>query len=146
MDINEDMDVDSKEVRSYNMSQIKGQNTKPEEIVRKYLFAKGFRYRKNDRRLPDTPDIVLPKYKAIIFVNGCFWHGHERCERFKFPKTNSVFWKEKINKNIKRDCENNKALTELGWEVLVIWECQLKAPVREKTLEELCVQLRDNRV
>lgn len=88
------MDVHSKEVRSYNMSCIKGKGTKPEEMVRKYLFSQGFRYRKNDKRLPGTPDIVLPKYKTVIFVNGCFWHGHE-CKYFVWPKNNAEFWKAK---------------------------------------------------
>ena len=95
------MDVHDKKTRSYNMSRIKGKNTKPEEIVRKYLFSKGFRYRKNDKRLPGTPDIVLPKYKTVIFVNGCFWHGHEGCKYFVWPKNNADFWKKKLEDNIK---------------------------------------------
>ena len=94
------MDVHDKKTRSYNMSQIKGKNTKPEEMVRKYLFAQGFRYRKNDKKLPGTPDIVLPKYKTVIFVNGCFWHGHEGCKYFVWPKSNPDFWKkERTNCN-----------------------------------------------
>ena len=90
------MDVHDKATRSYNMSQIKGKNTKPEELVRKYLFAHGFRYRKNDKRLPGSPDIVLPKYKTVIFVNGCFWHGHTGCKYFVWPQNNADFWREKI--------------------------------------------------
>ena len=96
--------------RSYNMSRIRGKNTKPEELVRKYLFAHGFRYRKNDPRLPGKPDIVLPKYRTVIFINGCFWHGHEGCRYFVWPKSNPEFWKEKIEANIRRDAENHRLL------------------------------------
>lgn len=131
------MDVHNKETRSYNMSCIKGKNTKPEEIVRKYLFSKGFRYRKNDKRYPGTPDIVLPKYKTVIFVNGCFWHGHTGCKYFVWPQNNAEFWKNKIEKNILRDERDYGALRELGWSVLVIWECQLKKASKEKTLNQL---------
>lgn len=120
------MDVHDKETRSYNMSCIKGKNTKPEEIVRKYLFSQGFRYRKNDKRLPGTPDIVLPKYKTVIFVNGCFWHGHEGCRYFVVPKTNTEFWVNKIETNKQRDIRKKNELQALGWKVLVVWECQLK--------------------
>lgn len=131
------MDVHSKEVRSYNMSCIKGKNTKPEEIVRKYLFSKGFRYRKNDKRYPGTPDIVLPKYKTVIFVNGCFWHGHEGCKYYVVPKSNTEFWLNKINRNIERDKEKISNLRNAGWRVFVVWECELKPMRREKTLEVL---------
>lgn len=131
------MDVHSKEVRSYNMSCIKGKNTKPEEIVRKYLFSKGFRYRKNDKRYPGTPDIVLPKYKTVIFVNGCFWHGHEGCKYYVVPKSNTEFWLNKINRNIERDKEKISNLRNAGWRVFVVWECELKPMRREKTLEIL---------
>ena len=120
------MDVHSKETRSYNMSKIKSKNTKPEEIVRKFLSSNGFRYRKNDKRLPGHPDIVLPKYKTVILVNGCFWHGHERCKYFVWPKSNEEFWRKKINSNIERDKKNISALKQLGWNVLVVWECELK--------------------
>ena len=99
-------DVHSSEVRSYNMSRIRNKDTKPEELVRKYLFSKGFRYIKNDARLPGKPDIVLPKYKTVIFVNGCFWHKHEGCRYFVWPKNNAEFWKEKIEKNATRDERN----------------------------------------
>ena len=108
------------------MSCIKGKGTKPEEIVRKYLFSQGFRYRKNDKRLPGTPDIVLPKYKTVIFVNGCFWHGHAGCKYFVWPKNNEEFWKKKIEANIFRDQKKTNALEEQGWKVLVVWECELK--------------------
>ena len=107
--------------RSYNMSQIKGKNTKPEEIVRKYLFSHGFRYRKNVAKLPGKPDIVLPKYKTVIFVNGCFWHMHEGCKYFVWPKTNSEFWRKKLEKNVLNDRKNQQQLCEMGWHVIVLW-------------------------
>lgn len=135
------MDVHNKETRSYNMSQIKCKNTKPEEIVRKYLFAHGFRYRKNDKRLPGTPDIVLPKYKTVIFVNGCFWHGHEGCKYFVWPKSNPEFWKEKIKANIIRDKEKTELLKAKGWKVIIVWECELKPAVRIARLERLSEEI-----
>ena len=131
------MDVHDKKTRSYNMSQIKGKNTKPEEMVRKYLFAQGFRYRKNDKKLPGTPDIVLPKYKTVIFVNGCFWHGHEGCKYFVWPKSNPDFWKKKIESNIKRDQQKIKLLKSQGWKVITVWECELKTEIRNHTLASL---------
>lgn len=131
------MDVHDKKTRSYNMSRIKGKDTKPEEIVRKHLFSQGFRYRKNDKRLPGTPDIVLPKYKTVIFVNGCFWHGHKDCRYFVVPKTNTDFWLNKINANIERDKRKQEALKELGWNVIVVWECELKKQPRNITLNSI---------
>lgn len=131
------MDVHDKKTRSYNMSQIKGKDTKPEEIVRKYLFSKGFRYRKNDKRLPGTPDIVLPKHRTVIFVNGCFWHGHEGCKYFVVPKTNTEFWLSKINANRERDSRNHAALVADGWKVIDVWECELRSLRSLKTLEQL---------
>ena len=131
------MDVHSKETRSYNMSRIKSKNTKPEEIVRKFLFSKGFRYRKNDKRLPGHPDIVLPKYKTVIFVNGCFWHGHEGCKYFVWPKSNTEFWEKKITANIERDNRNIENLIQSGWRVLTIWECAIRHGDKEKTLLNL---------
>ncbi len=131
------MDVHDKETRSYNMSCIKGKNTKPEEIVRKYLFSKGLRYRKNDKKLPGTPDIVLPKYKTVIFVNGCFWHGHEGCRYFVVPKTNTEFWVNKIETNKQRDNREINELQTLGWKVIVVWECQLKKNCRDITLLQI---------
>lgn len=118
-------DVLTPEQRRYNMSRIRSQNTKPEELVRKYLFSQGFRYRKNDVRLPGKPDIVLPKYKTVIFVNGCFWHGHNGCRYFVWPKSNEEFWKNKIESNISRDDMNFNLLRQLGWNVIIIWECEL---------------------
>ena len=135
------MDVHDKKTRSYNMSCIKGKNTKPEEIVRKYLFSQGFRYRKNDKRLPGTPDIVLPKYRTVIFVNGCFWHGHQGCRYFVVPKTNTDFWMNKIDTNRIRDQKKISELEAMGWKVIVIWECELKTGKREDTLSSLVNQL-----
>ena len=135
------MDVHDKKTRSYNMSQIKGKNTKPEELVRKFLFSQGFRYIKNDRRLPGTPDIVLPKYKTAIFVNGCFWHGHEGCKCFVWPQSNAEFWKNKIEANMLRDRTKVKSLRDSGWRVIVIWECELKPKRLSATLEQLKISL-----
>lgn len=132
------MDVHDKKTRSYNMSRIKGTNTKPEEIVRKFLFSQGFRYRKNDRRLPGTPDIVLPKYKTVIFINGCFWHGHKGCKYFVWPQNNADFWKSKISANMQRDRTKVLELQNLGWNVIVIWECDIRQKEeRKSTLENL---------
>ena len=137
------MDVHDKKTRRYNMTRIKGKNTKPEEQVRKYLFAKGFRYRKNYSVLPGTPDIVLPKYKTVIFVNGCFWHGHKGCRYFVIPKTNTEFWVNKIETNIQRDHNKARQLEELGWRVIVVWECNLKNQnIRKTTLENLVKQIK----
>jgi DNA mismatch endonuclease, patch repair protein len=120
------MDVHSVSTRSYNMSRIRGRDTKPELLVRKFLFANGFRYRLNDKKLPGKPDIVLPKYKTVIFVNGCFWHGHENCKYFKLPATRTEWWKEKIEGNIKNDIKKHAQLSEIGYKVVVIWECEVK--------------------
>ena len=135
------MDVHDSKTRSYNMSRIKGKNTKPEETVRKYLFSQGFRYRKNDKRLPGKPDIVLPKYKTVIFVNGCFWHKHEGCKYFVWPKSNSEFWKEKIESNIVRDKKQYEELKNAGWHVIIVWECELKKKQRMDTLERLVTEI-----
>lgn len=134
-------DVHTPEQRSYNMSRIRSKNTKPEELVRKFLFSQGFRYRKNDARLPGKPDIVLPKYKTVIFVNGCFWHGHEGGRYFVWPKNNAEFWKEKIAGNIQRDKHNHQLLANQGWRVIEIWECQLKRSVVDNTLQNLVLQI-----
>lgn len=129
-------DNHSKEVRSKNMSHIRATNTKSEETVRKYLFSRGLRYRKNVRALPGMPDIVLPKYKTVVFVNGCFWHKHD-CGRFVWPSSNAEYWKKKITRNVERDFLNYEALESLGWKVLVIWECELKKKVAEENLRQL---------
>lgn len=119
-------DSHTPEQRSYNMSRIRSTSTKPEELFRKYLFSQGFRYRKNDPRYPGKPDIVLPKSKTIIFVNGCFWHGHEDCRYFVWPQNNADFWKAKITENIQRDTKNYQLLYAQGWRVIVVLECELK--------------------
>lgn len=129
-------DNHTKEARSLNMSYIRSTNTKPEEKVRKYLFSKGFRYRKNVRKLPGCPDIVLSKYKTAVFVNGCFWHGHD-CPRFVWPTSNVEYWRPKITGNIQRDARNYEKLILLGWNVLVVWECQLKKKDFDSTMNEL---------
>ena len=129
-------DNHSKEVRSMNMSHIRSTNSKPEEIVRKYLFSKGLRYRKNVRPLPGKPDIVLRKYKTIIFVNGCFWHKHD-CGRFVMPSSNIEYWTKKINRNVERDKSNTEQLEAQGWRVLTIWECQLKKKSADDNLRAL---------
>lgn len=118
-------DVMTPEQRSRCMAAIKGKDTKPEMIVRKYLFSRGLRFRVQVKKLPGTPDIVLPKYKIVVFVNGCFWHGHEGCKYFRLPKSNVEFWREKIERNIERDKESMKALFDLGWKVIRVWECEL---------------------
>ena len=133
-------DNHTKDVRSRNMSHIRSTNSKPEEKVRKYLFSKGFRYRKNDKRLPGKPDIVLPRYKTVIFVNGCFWHKHD-CPRFVWPSSNENYWIPKIQKNVERDLKNLDVLTGLGWNVLVVWECQLKKKSFEETMNMLVDQI-----
>lgn len=130
-------DVHSKEIRSYNMSRIKGKDTKPEILVRKYLFSKGLRFRKNDKRYPGHPDIVLPKYNTVIFVHGCFWHLHEGCRYAVMPSSNTDFWEKKLYGNRDRDKKNQNQLREMGWDVIIVWECQLKKDRREKTLEDL---------
>lgn len=130
-------DTHSKEVRSYNMSRIRSKDTKPEILVREYLFKNGFRYRLNVKYLPGKPDIVLRKYKTIIFVNGCFWHGHEGCKYYVLPKTKTDWWLEKISKTQKRDQEAQIALKNMSWNIIVIWECQLKKEFKNKTLSEL---------
>ena len=106
-------------------------------MVRKFLFSKGLRYRKNDKRYPGHPDIVLPRYKTIIFVNGCFWHMHERCSRAVLPKSNEEYWLPKLEKNKKNDLENKEKLENSGWKVLIIWECELKKKNRDETLKKL---------
>lgn len=131
------MDVHSKEVRSYNMSQIRGTKTKPEDLVAKYLFSQGFKYRRNVKSLPGSPDIVLKKYRTVIFVNGCFWHAHEGCKRFVLPDTNREFWQAKLLRNRERDSENYKLLTNLGWKIFIIWECDLKKDKMAATLSKL---------
>lgn len=130
-------DVLSPEQRRRCMSAIKSADTKPELIVRRYLFSRGLRYRLHSKKLPGTPDLVFPKYRSVVFIHGCFWHAHEECGMFRFPKSNEVFWRTKIEHNVKRDVAVAAALLRLGWRVLVIWECTLKKNTRKKTLENL---------
>lgn len=130
-------DIFSQTKRSDIMSKISSKDTKPEILVRKFLFSKGFRYRINVKTLPGKPDIVLPKYKTIIFVNGCFWHGHN-CKKGKLPSSNTDFWKEKISNNKSRDTKNSDLLVKLGWKVIIIWQCEIsKIDNRTKILNKL---------
>ena len=119
-------DVHDKATRSFNMSMIRGTDTKPEMKLRRWLFSRGFRYRLHDKKLPGKPDIVLSKYRTVIFVHGCFWHGHEGCRYFVMPKTRTEWWREKINQNKIRDISNTNKLNEAGWIVLEVFECELK--------------------
>lgn len=134
-------DVHDKKTRSYNMSRIRSKNTKPEMLVRRFLHANGFRYRLHDKKLPGKPDIVLPKYRTVIFVHGCFWHGHEGCKYFVIPKTRTEWWLNKILGN--KACDNKavKTLKKDDWTIINIWECNLKSPKIEKTLSSLLTKL-----
>ncbi len=134
-------DVHSKKTRSYNMSQIKATNTKPELLVRKYLHGKGFRFRLHDKTVFGKPDLVLKRLKTVVFIHGCFWHGHKNCRYASVPKTNTAFWKKKIAGNIKRDETVKKQLKKEGWKRIELWECRLKPKKREKTLERLLLKL-----
>ncbi|NOU46516.1 MAG: DNA mismatch endonuclease Vsr [Bacteroidales bacterium] len=125
-------DVHSPETRSYNMSQIKGKNTKPELMVRKFLFSQGFRYRLHVKYLPGRPDIVLPKYKTVIFVHGCFWHGHEGCKYFVVPKTRTEWWLNKITDTQRRDDETLFNIKSLGYKVITVWTCELRGKKNER--------------
>ena len=137
------MDDLTKEQRHKNMSHIRSKDTKPEEKVRKELFARGFRYRKNVKSLPGCPDIVLPKYRTVVFVNGCFWHKHD-CGRFVWPSSNQEYWIPKINRNIERDQRNYEELKKLGWKVLIVWECTLKKKVFAETMEQLEIDIKQS--
>lgn len=130
-------DNHTKEIRSYNMSQIRSTENKPETLVRKYLFSRGLRYRKNDKRYPGCPDIVLPKYKTVVFINGCFWHMHDGCRRSVLPSSNEEYWLPKLQKNRERDARNYEQLKEIGWRVIIVWECELRKPNIEMRLEHL---------
>lgn len=132
-------DVHTSQVRSYNMSRIRSKNTKPELIVRKYLFSLGYHYRLNVAKLPGKPDIVIGKYKIAIFINGCFWHGHEGHPCFVLPKTKTEWWQNKIKRTQKRDLQHIKDLKQKHWNVITIWECQLKPKKKEQTLFQLSV-------
>ncbi len=130
-------DVHDRKTRSFNMSRIRSKDTKPEILVRKFLFGKGFRYKLHDRTLPGKPDLVFPKYKTVIFIHGCFWHGHEGCKYFVIPKTRRKWWVGKIKRNKQLDAEHNKELKHLGWKIITIFECRLRPMSRDKTLNQL---------
>jgi len=134
-------DVHDKKTRSYNMSRIHSKDTKPEILVRKFLFGKGLRYRLHDKTLPGKPDLVFPKYRTVIFVHGCFWHGHEDCRYFVIPKTRTDWWIKKINRNRELDDKNNKELKRQGWRVITIFECSLKKRNRLDTLNEVAAKI-----
>lgn len=133
----------SAEKRSWNMSRIKGKDTAIEVAVRKYLFSKGFRYRKNDKRLPGKPDIVLPKYHTVVFVNGCFWHQHNDCKRATIPKTRTEFWSAKLRQNVENDEKKRQALMNQGWNVITLWECELEKDF-SSTMTALVTELYNN--
>jgi len=135
-------DVHEPEVRSYNMSKIRNKDTKPEIIVRKYLHSLGFRYRLHDKSLPGKPDIVLKKYNIVIFIHGCFWHGHENCRYFSLPSSNEEYWIPKIENNKAKDIKQLRECSDLGWRTIVVWECQLKKDKRHNTLSALANQIR----
>ena len=126
------------------MSHVRGKDTKPEVMVRQFLFAHGFRYRLYRKDLPGKLDIVLPKYKTVIYINGCFWHGHTGCKYATIPEANHDFWIAKISGNIERDKSNHAKLYELGWKVIEIWQCKLKPKFREQTLNNLLTELRND--
>ena len=130
-------DTHDKATRSYNMSQIRNKNTKPEMAVRKFLFSKGLRFRLHDKRLPGKPDIILKKYNTVILVHGCFWHAHPNCKHSVQVKSNTDYWLPKIQSNVRRDSVVQTELKKMGWNVLVIWECQLKPTTVDKTLNSL---------
>ena len=139
-------DTHSKETRSFNMSRIRAKNTKPELLVRSYLFKAGFRYRLYDKSLPGKPDIILPKYKTVIFVHGCFWHSHPGCRYAVSPKSNTEYWGAKLSGNAARDVKNQEHLKNVGWNVIVIWECNLKKDCFLKTMSSLTKSLICNKL
>jgi len=131
------------EMRSWNMSRIRGKDTKFEVKVRQYLFSKGLRFRKNDKRYPGKPDVVLPKYRTVIFINGCFWHMHEGCKYFVWPKSNVEFWRDKLQRNVANDKAHHQQLHDMGWNVIVLWECELKSEF-ESVMDTVIKSLKDN--
>lgn len=134
-------DVHTKEQRSYNMSRIKGKNTKPEMLVRRFLHANGFRYKLHDKTLPGKPDIVLPKYKTVIFIHGCFWHGHNNCKYYVVPKTKTEWWLTKITNNQLNDSKAVAALKKADWKIITLWECDLKPLKIDKIFKYLLTKL-----
>lgn len=135
------VDIVDQKTRSRMMAGIGPKNTKPELIVRRSLHSRGFRYRLHDRRFPGKPDIVLPKYRTVIFVHGCFWHRHEGCPKATTPATRPDFWKAKFRRNVERDQENREAVRRLGWRPLVVWECQLASGQLDETIDTLIASL-----
>ena len=134
-------DVHDSKTRSYNMSRIRGKDTKPEIILRKFLFRKGFRYKLHEKSMPGKPDIVLPKYKTVIFVHGCFWHGHKDCRYFVIPQTRTDWWLKKILRTKELDKQQLKQLQKMGWKVITVYECELRPLKRESTLEQILAEL-----
>ncbi|KAB2907378.1 MAG: DNA mismatch endonuclease Vsr [Ignavibacteriaceae bacterium] len=137
-------DVHSKTVRSYNMSRIRSKDTQPELLIRRFLFANGLRYRLYDKKLPGKPDIILKKFRTVIFVHGCFWHGHDNCKYFVVPKTRTEFWLDKIERNKKRDKENAALLKNNGWNIIIVYECQLKKEKREAALNDVLQEIKNS--
>ena len=125
------------------MAAIRGKDTNPEVLVRRFLWHRGYRYRLNHKHLPGKPDVVLRKYRTCIFINGCFWHGHEGCKLYSVPKTNTEFWRKKVKRNKERDARVLQQVAEMGWHCITIWECQLKPDCRETTLQYLDYTLND---
>lgn len=137
------VDTISKQHRSWNMSRIRSKNTRPELKVRSAIHREGYRYSLHNRKLPGKPDLVLKKYKAVVFIHGCFWHHHKGCKRANLPKSNRQYWLPKIDRNVGRDKENRKTLKKMGWKVIIIWECQTKN--LEKMLEIFRNELKNKR-
>lgn len=134
-------DIHDEKTRSFNMSRIRNKDTKPEILVRKFLFKRGFRYKLYDKTLPGTPDLVFPKYRTVIFIHGCFWHGHNECKYFVIPKTRTEWWVAKINRNKQLDAANMTKLRNLDWKVITIFECRLRPKHRNRTLSLLATRL-----
>ena len=135
------LDTVTKEQRHFIMSQIRGKNTSPEVIVRKYLFSRGLRYRLHDKKLPGRPDLILKKYRTVVFINGCFWHQHSNCKHSHIPETNREYWLNKLSGNKKRDEENLRKYRDLGWNVIVVWECELRPALRSMTLQRIYYEI-----
>ena len=135
-------DIHDKKTRSYNMSQVKSKNTKPEIMVRKFLFSKGFRYKLHDKTLPGKPDLVFPKFKAVLFINGCFWHGHDSCKYSTIPETRKEWWSDKITSTKRKDSENMLKLQQMGWKVITVWGCELKGIKKDLTLNQIFAEFK----
>ncbi len=138
------MDIFSKSERSEIMSKVLAKNNKLEISVRKYLFSKGFRYRKNVEEMPGKPDIVLPKYKTIILIHGCFWHGHENCDAATLPTSNIEYWTNKVKSNVKRDLRNKQMLINSGWKIIIVWECEVKSKNKEQRFSRLLQEIQNS--